>query len=393
MRFFIAQEKRKKPKFPPLIYLVFLIAVAASLLAFDFIQWKMNKRSRIFERLLGRSLQMEIAVQYSPADKVYQYLTTIEIPASSISQYKDSQGIEHIMISISEELFPSVSSLLEAEFNEAEFSLQKKKERENRANIYYLWEVTNKQDQRLIILFDCRKSDVLKERELTPEDLSRSVAIIIDDMGFNLETLKEICSIQFPLTIAVLPYSPHAEETAYVANQNGLEVILHLPLESLNDLEANQSAAGIIRMEMTEEEIRNKLQENLDQVPLIVGVNNHMGSKITRNEGIMRIILEEIKEKDLFFIDSVTTGGSKAYEVAREIQVPTAFRSVFLDSDVDEDSIRHQLTALFQMAQKSSTPVVGICHPLEPTLKVLRENLHTIDEYGLILVYASQIVK
>jgi polysaccharide deacetylase 2 family uncharacterized protein YibQ len=391
MRFSIAQEKRKKRKSSPLIYLILLIAAAAPLLVFDLIQWKMSRRSHIFEKLLGRRQQVELSVLHSPAELVRKYLMMLEIPDSSINQYKDSEDTDHIMISISEDLYPSISTLLHDEFKKAGFSFQKKKERENRAKIYYLWEVVDKKYKQLIILFECKRSHILKE--LSSEELSRSVAIIIDDMGFNLDVLREINSIQFPLTIAVLPYSPHAEETAYVANQNGLEVILHLPLESLKDIEANESAAGIIRVEMTEKEIRKILQENLVEVPLIVGVNNHMGSKVTRNESVMRIILEEIKEKDLFFIDSVTTGGSVAYEIAQELQIPSAFRSVFLDSVVDEDAIRRQLKTLFRMAQKSGKPIVGICHPLEPTLKVLKENLHTIEEYGLKLVYASQIVK
>ncbi len=393
MRFFIAQEKRKKRRFPSSLYLLLLIAVTVSLLVFDLIQWKKSKRSHLFGKLLGRSHQIEIADQDSPAELVRKNLGTLEVPASSINKYRDSQGTEHIMIGISEEFYPSAASLLETEFQKAECSVQKKKEREDKEKIYYLWEVTNKQNQKLVILFECQKMDFQRGKELTPKDLSRSVAIIIDDMGFNLDTLKEICSIQMPLTIAILPYSPHAEETAYIAKQNGLEVILHLPLESLNDHEANESAPGIIRSEMSEEEIRNRLSENLMQVPFIVGVNNHMGSKITRNKEIMRIILEQLKEKNLFFIDSVTTGGSIAYEVAKELNIPAAFRNVFLDSVVDEDSIRRQLKELFRLAQRSSTPVVGICHPLEPTLKVLKEDLQLIRDYGLEPVYASQIVK
>ena len=117
-----------------------------------------------------------------------------------------------------------------------------------------------------------------------------------------------------------------------------------------------------------------------------------MGSKITPNETFMTIILDAIKERNLFFIDSRTSVKSAAYKVAQKMKIPSAYRHVFLDGKSQEDYIKNQLIELFRWAQRNKK-AVGICHPLDVTLKVLRENLHLAEKYKLELVFVSQIVK
>lgn len=225
-----------------------------------------------------------------------------------------------------------------------------------------------------------------------PKRKKGKVAIIVDDMGNSLQTIEDLCSIDLPLTIAILPYSPWAVETANVAHNHGLEVILHLPLESLNDYESNEETEGLIHSNMSEEEILAILKENLQQVPFITGVNNHMGSKITAERELMMPILETLKEENLYFIDSVTTGKSVAYQLARQLRIPTAERHVFLDNDPSEGSILRSLFQLFRLAQRRGM-AVGICHPLETTVKVLLENLAKIEDFNCEAVFASQILQ
>lgn len=171
-----------------------------------------------------------------------------------------------------------------------------------------------------------------------------------------------------------------------------MEVILHLPLESLNDHESNIRTRGLIHSKMTEKDILETLETDLAKIPFIRGVNNHMGSKITSERDIMSLILKRLKKNNLYFIDSVTSGSSIAFELARDLSVSTAYRDVFLDSETDEDYIQKQLIQLLRLAQNKGV-AVGICHPYDSTLKVLSENLGLFEEYNCETVFASQIVK
>jgi polysaccharide deacetylase 2 family uncharacterized protein YibQ len=189
----------------------------------------------------------------------------------------------------------------------------------------------------------------------------------------------------------VLPFSAYAEETARIAHENGLEVMLHLPGESLNNQEEYAGTAGMIRSDMKENEIRALVEESLRMVPHVRGVNNHMGSKITQEEAVMRPVLEVLRERNLFFIDSRTSSQTIAYDLARQMGMRAASRNIFLDSTVGVDFSSKKMADLFLLSQKKGT-AIAIAHPFPETLRALRENIHLMKEYNVRPVLASQII-
>lgn len=237
------------------------------------------------------------------------------------------------------------------------------------------------------------KEKAIPEEEKEPPKVLRKnkAAIIIDDMGYSLAALKRIISLKKPLTVSILPFSPYAWETALDAHKNNLEVMLHLPLESVNNQEMD-GTDGFILSEMGEEEAKRILEENLSKVPYAKGVNNHMGSKITTDEFLMRIILERLKELNFFFIDSLTTEKSIAFRLAQSMGIPSASREIFLDSIREENHIEKKLLEFFQKAQEKNNSV-AICHPFAETLTVLEKNIHLAERHNVELVYVSQIVR
>ncbi len=384
-----SRSARKKNIQPPqFILIVFSLLVLLSVIGLDFIGWKKDNRAYFFSALFGEKktlLSQEILEQVA-----LQGFTQYGISSQSIQQFRDTKGSLHLMIDLSEEKYRELESFLDLEFKKINASILGKEEQPGKEKNYFLWQIEGEEEKELIILFSVQKTG---EREAVPsrKEPRKKVAIIIDDMGYNLDAIQEICSFQKPLTVSILPFSPFAQETALIAHQNNLEVMLHLPLESVNN-NAENDIEGLIHSLMREEEIRKILDTSLEQIPYIKGVNNHMGSKITPNKIFMNIILDTLKERDLFFVDSRTTTRSIAYDVAQRMKIPSAYRHVFLDGESQEDYIKGKLIELFRLAQKNEK-AVGICHPIDETLKVLKENLHLADKYELELVFVSQIVK
>lgn len=216
------------------------------------------------------------------------------------------------------------------------------------------------------------------------------IALIVDDMGNSEEALDELLGLGEPVTVSILPYSPYARETASRAHEKGLEVLLHLPLESLNGNGSESGTEGLIRSGMSEEEVRSLVGEEIDRIPYVRGVNNHMGSKVTADAAMMREILEPIRERGLFFLDSRTSGKSVAYDVAVGMGIPAVSRQVFLDADGDTDRIRERLLELFRIGRRDGR-AVGICHPFKETLRTLKENFGLLRSYGLEAVVASEM--
>jgi polysaccharide deacetylase 2 family uncharacterized protein YibQ len=218
------------------------------------------------------------------------------------------------------------------------------------------------------------------------------VALIIDDMGNSLEALDAVLGLKEPLTVSILPFSPHAQETATAAHGGNLEVLLHLPLESLNNHDTATDTEGMITGAMSPDEIVQAFEASLARVPYADGVNNHMGSKFTADAGLMRTLLLPMKEKGLLFVDSRTSAQTVAYEEARRMGVPAVERNVFLDADADRSRIRDRLVELFKLARKKGR-AVGICHPFPETLEALRTNFRQFADYDLEVVPVSRLVQ
>jgi uncharacterized protein len=218
------------------------------------------------------------------------------------------------------------------------------------------------------------------------------VALIVDDMGNSREALDVLVGLKAPLTVSVLPYSPYAAEAARTARENGLEVLLHLPLESVNNHDSATDTDGLILTTMGPAEIVAAFEAALARVPYADGVNNHMGSKFTADAALMRILLAPIKDRGLLFIDSRTTADTVAFGEARKMGIPAAERDIFLDADVDRGRIPSRLVELFKLA-RSRGRAIGICHPYPETLEALRTGFRQFADYGLEVVPVSRLVK
>jgi polysaccharide deacetylase 2 family uncharacterized protein YibQ len=385
---------QKNPLFFPLI---FLLIALISVLGLDYISWKKGEKSYLytaFSKKKKPAAEKAIAKKKDLAKTVMEKLSQHGISPESINQYVDSKGVSHVLVDLDFDRYRELESPFEKDLRSVKASVAKKEEKRTDEKDYYLWEIKGKKKQKIILLFSCLREVKEKIEEKKPPiiEAKGEVAIIVDDMGYSLNAINELCSIKKPLTISVLPFSPLAKETAQIAHQNGLEIMLHLPLEAINDQEGNDGTEGMIRSEMSEAEVIDAVEKSLKQIPYISGVNNHMGSKITSDVTFMRIILERLKIKKLFFVDSRTTKYSVAYDVAQILGIPSAYRNIFLDIESNEEYIKKKLIELFELAQKRGK-ALAICHPTHQTLKVLKEDLHLMDKYNLKPVFASKIVQ
>ncbi len=207
-------------------------------------------------------------------------------------------------------------------------------------------------------------------RDRYQEKKKVKIAIIIDDMGYQKDIAEQIMNLDFPVAVSVLPFLPHSRVITEMAKERGFTVLLHLPMEPHNS--NIDPGKGAIFTTMTEQEIRAKIRANLQDVPDIDGVNNHMGSKVTEDENVMRIVLDEIKKNDLFFIDSITSPNSVGYKLSKEMGVKTAQRNVFLDNEQDREYIISQVAVLKDIAQKFGS-AIAIGHPYCNTISILTE--------------------
>jgi polysaccharide deacetylase 2 family uncharacterized protein YibQ len=216
------------------------------------------------------------------------------------------------------------------------------------------------------------------------------IAVIIDDLGnTTLEEGRRVAALPGPVACAILPHTTHGVLIAKLAHKAGKEVLLHLPLEPVGELPLGP---GAVTLDMTEQEIKDTVRDDLLAIPHVTGFNNHEGSLITQHPGDMAWIMQAVHAAGAYFyIDSYTTTESVAYQVAREQGVPAARRNVFLDDENTVESVRAQWARLLKIAREHGF-AIAIGHPRGATLTVLEDELPQLAAQGVELVPVARIV-
>jgi polysaccharide deacetylase 2 family uncharacterized protein YibQ len=224
----------------------------------------------------------------------------------------------------------------------------------------------------------------------TGDNQAPRLAIILDDLGNDSGAAKAVFAMPYPLTISILPNHAHSVEIAQQAQRRGDQVMLHLPMQSLakehpeaQELHGGMSRANISRL----------MSQFLNQVPGVIGVNNHQGSASTADKKLMAELMPVLKEHKLFYVDSRTSAATVAYDTAQRFGVRAAFRNVpFLDDVENVPAIRKQIEiAIAGAARKRDAIAIGHAHP--STLEALKEVLPQAKTHGVKLVFASELVR
>ncbi|HVT45606.1 MAG TPA: divergent polysaccharide deacetylase family protein [Thermoanaerobaculia bacterium] len=219
---------------------------------------------------------------------------------------------------------------------------------------------------------------------------SGSVAIILDDAGFDLRAVSDLLGLGVTLNFAILPNAPHAGEAAELLRHQNAEILCHLPMEPVG-FPSVSPGEGSVLTSMSGDEIQKAVRSAVEAVPGAVGVSNHMSSRATADRRVMTEVAAALPP-GWYFIDSRTTADSLAGEIARGVGLRTAARDIFLDDTRTEDAIRAQLAALVRLAGEKGS-AVGVGHLAPETLKVLREDLPLYQQRGTRFVRASDVVK
>lgn len=200
------------------------------------------------------------------------------------------------------------------------------------------------------------------------------LSLVVDDLGYSLEQGKAVIELEGDHTYAILPGAIYSKKLARHANALNKEVILHMPMQSINSSAAHESNA--LNEAMNEEQLTANVHSLLEQVPFIRGVNNHMGSHLTEFDFFMRPVMDRIRgyHRPLYFLDSRTSPRSVAYASAMDAGLRSITRDVFLDNEDNAESIRLQYNIWLTRARERGS-AIAIGHPYQNTIDVLREQL------------------
>ncbi len=217
-----------------------------------------------------------------------------------------------------------------------------------------------------------------------------TISIIIDDIGYRLQDDLHSLTLPGPVAYAILPHAPHTEKMSRLVSKLHKEILLHQPMQAMNKNE--YLGPGALTLNMSHEEFLQTLNINISAVENLVGINNHMGSLLTRHPGHMQWLMETMKKNGQFYVDSLTSKDSVASRLAKENNIPYLTRDVFLDNKLDEKYIRSQFMELVKVAKRKGS-ALGIGHPHPATIAVLSRVLIDVQKYGVKFISLKSLIK
>lgn len=226
---------------------------------------------------------------------------------------------------------------------------------------------------------------------IVPKRPTAKVAIVIDDWGYNMNSIELLDSINIPLTISILPnlaFSTRIDRSQ--KQKKNREIILHMPMEP---------KAQTIRLEentlltsMGKDEILTLLRNSLKTVPYAKGISNHMGSKATQDKELVRTVMKELKQKRLYFLDSLATPDTVCQQEAKGLKLSFAKRDIFLDNIADKGNIFLQMDKLIRLAKRRGF-AVGVGHDRTLTLQVIKDKAEELKDTDVEFVFVSELAK
>ncbi|MCQ6263461.1 divergent polysaccharide deacetylase family protein [Alcanivorax sp. MM125-6] len=222
----------------------------------------------------------------------------------------------------------------------------------------------------------------------TPAPAAPRIAIIIDDLGYSRPAGEAVIALPAPVTCAVIPETPHGRRLGRQAAEAGKEVMIHLPMATLD---ARALDPGALHEGMSEARIGAVLDRAQTLLPEARGLNNHMGSALTAKAAPMTRLMDQLRRRHLFFVDSRTNAATLAERSARRAGLPAGRRDVFLDNRRDLAHINEQFNQLLRLARRRGH-AIAIGHPYPETLDYLRQVLPLMEQAGVEVVPVSRLL-
>lgn len=215
------------------------------------------------------------------------------------------------------------------------------------------------------------------------------IAIVMDDVGVNTAQLAGVLGLPAAVTLSILPYAPDAAGIAARAHTLGHEVLVHLPMEADGGEDPGPRA---LRHGQSPEAFSANLEWNLSRFTGFVGVNNHMGSRLTQDPAAMEVLQRNLYRRGVLFLDSRTTAGTVAAGIARANGVTTLERDVFLDNSPVPEKIQAQLRKTEAKARRQGY-AIAIGHPHAATIGAVGAWAKNLRARGFSLVPLTSVTR
>jgi polysaccharide deacetylase 2 family uncharacterized protein YibQ len=239
---------------------------------------------------------------------------------------------------------------------------------------------------------DIRKPDPTKKPPVTSQKKYKGkLAVVIDDCGYSMEPVRTLLNTGLPFAYAIIPYKPYSSDVLHMVTGAGRVAMLHMPMEPMDASKISEPGKTVLTS-MDTTQVKNLVTAAINSLPGISGVNNHEGSKATSDPDTMEAVLQVLKSKGLFFVDSATSSSSIGLQKARSMGVRSGKNVLFLDNSANVASIHEQMQEAAEVADRYGSAIV-ICHARPATAAAWKQYGSEFAASGIQLVSVTDLVR
>lgn len=380
----------KKANFTFLVFFTFLILAFIVLLLLEYHDFRKGEDSFIFTKIIGKNRLTGDADKFNV--KLLNYLNKKNI---SYDYFRDTEKRYHFKIDIERSEYGNVKGIFEKYSKGFGFRLIQVETKRYKRRTFFLYKTLFGDKTVHLLLVNRLESSALRRRDkkkVIKKISEPKIAFIIDDIGNYNIGAYELKKLGIPVTASVLPDSPHGFKEAEWIGKYNLKALIHLPMQPKKDLYNHVENGRVISLTSTDKEIEDLIRRAKTIVPNAEGLNNHQGSLITSDAAVMRRVLKIIKSEGLFFVDSRTDFDTKGFKLAKQLNIKTAERDVFLDHTRTYKHSMFQIKRLVQIAKKDGK-AIAIGHPFESTFQAIKDSLNFIRSEGIRIVFVRELLE
>ena len=216
------------------------------------------------------------------------------------------------------------------------------------------------------------------------------VVVVIGGIGINRAySADALTRLPGQISFSFSPYVSDLSDWVAASRKGGHEALIELPMEPYGYPETDPGPRALLTS-LDIAQNRDNLLWHLSRMPGYIGVTNHLGSKFATDEDMLRIVLRDIANRGLMFVETPTRR-SKISTVAAKVSLPYA-RARIIDPRPSKEAIRRRLDELVVKAKADGKAVgIGIAHPA--TIDAVVEWASTLEARGVVLAPVSSVMK
>ena len=394
-------QKKKNKNIPHRFFALFILIAVLTVVLLEYIDFKKGKESFIFSKIVHLKTRPEKIAAFNK-----RFIDVLEDNKIVFEHFKDEKGKYHFKFNVNYKKFDRLISRVKKISGTTSGKLMLSEIRRVDNKSLMLYSVKIDKDASHIILItrfekavekkkETKKPVVTKKKETKKKKVDRPprIAFVIDDIGEYEIGALELKKMGIPITASILPESRRAHEEARWVEEYNLHALIHIPMQPRNSNGSRYSLQKTITLASSDAEIRALIRKAKEVVPHAAGVNNHTGSLVTADRGVMRRFLKILKEEGLFFFDSKTTAATVGYDIAKRLGIKTAIRDVFLDDG--EKSYTNSVSEIKRLVDKAlqNGKAIAIGHPHQTTFRAIKDSVKFIKEKGIKIVYLSELLE